>query len=130
MRTAVLVSGSREWTDRSTIYERLSRYPQGRGTILIHGDAMGADIIAGMCGGSLSFCVHRHPYYGDKGKAGGEWRNRCMFGALLNQRRFGFDCYVETFPLKPFGGTRNMIKLVRAYNEKTPDPLPLYVYGE
>jgi len=51
-----------------------------------------------------------------------------MFGMLLNYRRFGFDCYVETFPLKPIGGTRNMIKLVRSYNEKMPDPLPLYIY--
>jgi len=51
-----------------------------------------------------------------------------MFGMLLNYRRFGFYCYVETFPLKPIGGTRNMIKLVRSYNEKMPDPLPLYIY--
>lgn len=122
----MLVSGSREWTSEVIIKARLMRYPIG--TILIHGAAKGADRIAGRIGRQLGFIIHEHPYYGDLDTAGGEVRNRCMFGALLNQRRFGCDCYVETFPLKPTGGTRNMIKGVKAFNMKADLPLPLYIY--
>ena len=121
-----MVTGLREWTNKRVMWDRLRQYPPD--TILIHGAACGADLMAVRCGEVLGFNIHSHPYYGDLGKAGGEERNRCMFGALLNQRRFGFHIFVEAFPLRPAGGTRNMIKLVKKYNERTPVNVPLWVY--
>ena len=127
MRTAVLVSGSREWTNHAVVHERLRRYPAG--TILIHGDARGLDRMAAMVGRKLGFNIHSVPYFGDLGLDGGHERNRCMFGGLLNFRRFGFQIFVEAFPLKPTGGTRRMIALVETYNTRAPLPVPLWVYA-
>lgn len=81
-----------------------------------------------MVGRSLKFNIHSIPYFGDLGLAGGHERNRCMFGDLLNKRRFGFAIFVEAFPLKPTGGTQGLIALVENYNTRTPLEVPLWKY--
>ncbi len=113
-RTAVLVTGSRDWTDWSVIANRLKRYPKG--TILIHGGARGADTMAGCIAAAMGFVVHVYPYFSDLEHDGGKERNSCMLDALLNLKRYGFDCYVEAFPTASSRGTRNMIKLVKDTN--------------
>ena len=126
MRTAILASGSREWTDMAVVCSRLNQYPAG--TILIHGDARGLDRIAASVGRTRRFNIHAMPYFRDLGLAGGQERNRCMFGALLNLQRFGFDVFAETFPLRPVGGTQNMIALIKTYNTRSAKPVPLWVF--
>lgn len=114
----MLVTGSRIWTDRKKIYDRLKRYPKG--TILIHGGADGADTIAAEIGRELGFEIHCYPYFRDLKRRGGHERNRCMFGALLNAQRFSFDCYVEAFPKGEAKGTRGCLRIVDTWNEKNP----------
>lgn len=68
----VVITGSRHWTDRRRILQRLMELPDD--TILMHGDCKtGADPIADLCGRALGFTVQKFP-------AGWKW-NR---GTLLN----------------------------------------------
>lgn len=128
MRTAVLVSGSRDWMGVDVVYRRLKQHPSG--TILIHGDARGLDKIAGTVGQELGFIVHRFPYFSDLGSAGGPVRNNCMFDQLLNFQRYGFDCHFEAFPLPSGRGTQQLVDHVRRHNLRADKPIPLWVYGE
>jgi hypothetical protein len=114
-RTALLITASREWTDRARMFERLKRYPKG--TILIHGGARGGDLMAASIGRQLGFIIHEYPYFGDLENAGGHARNRCMFAVLLTQQQHGFDCYVEAFPKGKSSGTRGMISHVKTNNK-------------
>jgi len=72
----ILVSGDREWDDIETIHEVLRHFPPG--TILIHGDARGADTIAKLIGEELGFDVRAYPYLSALGRAGGPARNTQM----------------------------------------------------
>ncbi len=109
--TVVIVTGSRGWTDSEPIIARLKRYPAG--TILIHGDARGADTIAANAGRVLCFQVIAHPYFGDIGKAGGPLRNGLMVSLGCCYVEFGYDVFVEAFPLPRSSGTRDLIRQAR-----------------
>lgn len=130
-RTAVLVTGSRDWSDYGPIRERLSLYPEG--TILLHGDCgrlapasrgfgsgvrrfVGADKIAHDIGHGRFNCWPL-PYFDDLGKAGGPKRNECLFRVLLALKESGFASFVEAFPLGASPGTRGMIRIVKSYND-------------
>ncbi len=97
MRTVILVSGAREWTNWRAIKSRLEMHPNE--TILIHGGARGADTIAHRYGLHRKWDCHRVPYFGDLKKLGGRRRNECMLDALLTYANHGFDPYFEAFPL-------------------------------
>ncbi len=137
-RTALLVSGSRNWTNYRAIYARIEQYPAG--TILIHGDCgrklldengqekvfpsgplagqcilIGADWICAQLGSRYGLILHAYPYFRDLGKLGGPKRNECMLAALLNLQDFGFDCCFEAFPMGG-PGTAGMIRLVEKHN--------------
>jgi len=74
----ILVCGDRNWTDHETMWEELSQYPAG--TTIIHGDARGADRMAGEIARKLRMHVLAVPADWDKhGKAAGPIRNRDMF---------------------------------------------------
>lgn len=125
-RTSVLITASREWTNRAVMFDRLKRYPKG--TILIHGGARGGDRIAASIGRSLGFIIHEYPYFGDLEKRGGHVRNDCMLHVLIDHRNFGFDIYVEAFPTPESKGTRDMIDIVRKINAPSAvKPIPLNV---
>lgn len=74
----VLVTGSREWTDRGVIRHALETLP--RDTVIIHGAARGVDRIAGEIATELGFMVEPYPAdWGTYGrKAAGPIRNRQM----------------------------------------------------
>lgn len=132
-RTAVLVTGSREWTDYAPIRERLRLYPEG--TVLLHGDCgrlapaargfgsgarlfVGADkIAAGLGAGYLGFNVWPLPYFEDLGKAGGPRRNEGLVGVLAALWRVGFRSYVEAFPKGASPGTRGCIRIAERVGE-------------
>jgi hypothetical protein len=73
----VLVCGSRDWLDERAIYERLRRFAIG--TVLLHGDARGADRLAAGVGRLLGFVVRAFPADWDRhGKKAGILRNLAM----------------------------------------------------
>ena len=68
--------GDRLWTDRDVIERRLKRLPSG--TIILHGDARGADRLAGEIAQNLGFEVKTARAEWDRGKSAGILRNRLM----------------------------------------------------
>lgn len=74
----VLVCGDREWTDRKTVFFRLSKLPEG--STILNGDCRGADRIAAEVARELGcFTVLDFPADWEKhGKAAGPIRNRQM----------------------------------------------------
>lgn len=103
-RFKIIVTGSRDWTDWATIYQRLNQYPPG--TKLVHGCARGADKIAAYIGRALGFivipvCAEWDVY----GRAAGSIRNRKML------REHPDALVVEAFPQSHSIGTRDMINV-------------------
>lgn len=103
----VIVTGSRDWTDRQKVAEVLSGFPPK--TILIHGGCRGLDQIAGAFGKRFGFVIVELPYFEDE--EGKEARNESMFAmasALLEcgHRVFGF-----AFPLSSSIGTFKAIRI-------------------
>ena len=73
----VLVCGSRDWTDREAIEERLKALPVG--TTIISGAARGADSIAASIGRRLGLEVREFPPEWDRfGRSAGYRRNLAM----------------------------------------------------
>lgn len=76
----VLVTGSRDWTNREAIHRELSKFPPG--TIVVHGAARGADTLADEVAKSLGFEVRPYPVtkqdWEEIGKAAGVLRNSKM----------------------------------------------------
>lgn len=57
----ILVTGSREWTDASTVLSELRNVAEGHDDItLVHGGAQGLDQIAGRWGENLGWTVEEH----------------------------------------------------------------------
>lgn len=125
-RAAVLVTGSREWSDYRAIRDRMKLYPAG--TIVLHGAARGADSIAADLSREFG---HNHwplPYFGDLGKAGGHARNKCLLNLLCTLEGSGFDCSVEAFPMGDSPGTRGCIQTAKVMASTSfRRPLPIYV---
>ncbi len=73
----VIVCGSRDWTNREAIADRLFDLPTD--SVIVHGAAKGADKIAGQEAEKLGLLVEQHPadwdYYG---KRAGFVRNERM----------------------------------------------------
>lgn len=73
----VLVCGDRNWTDQAAIYKRLALLDMS--TVVIHGAARGADVLAGDVASRLGFRVVAVPADWDlHGKSAGIIRNRKM----------------------------------------------------
>lgn len=74
----VLVCGSRDWTSWPLIWETLNGL--GPNTIIVHGDARGADKMAGHVANKLGYEVRPYPAnWSLYGVAAGPRRNRAMF---------------------------------------------------
>lgn len=79
----VLVCGSRTWSDLDPIRERLRQFPPS--TIIIHGAAPGADLIADGLAEYFGFGVEAYPANWQKyGKRAGPMRNIEMLDSEPN----------------------------------------------
>ena len=100
----VLVCGSRGWTDVQTIRSELAALPHD--TILIHGDAEGADRIGGMVGQELGFQVIACPANWSRyGKKAGIIRNQRMLQDYSPDLILAFPRNLDRSP-----GTRHTIE--------------------
>lgn len=113
-RVAILVTGSRAWSDYGTIEKALlrvqGRHPDGVFT-LIHGDAPGADEIAANEAFGHGWTVLPMPAPWDAhGKAAGPARNREMVKVLGCLAACGYECHVLAFPLPESKGTWNCVR--------------------
>jgi YspA, cpYpsA-related SLOG family len=72
----VLVCGSRSWKDARRIRQRLAELP--RSTIVIHGEARGADALADAAARGLGLTVMTFPADWSRGKQAGFERNIAM----------------------------------------------------
>lgn len=112
MDRRLLVTGSRDWTDRQVIYDALkfafNLLGRDRGIILTHGAARGADTLAAQCWERQGMRTHSVPANWDAfGKRAGHLRNQSMveFGAEL--------CLA--FPIgERWSGTRDCMAQARA----------------
>jgi len=108
----VLVCGSRDWTDNEEVWVRLdelNRRLVGGITVLIHGEARGADTFAGEWACERKVHVLSYPAEWTKyGKQAGPIRNRQMLQG-------GQPGLVVAFSeeLRPSSGTWNMVNLAR-----------------
>lgn len=117
-RIAILVTGSRDWTDREAIHDALgqidsrSRLP----LVMIHGDAPGADTIA------REYAEHDGTWHVIAmpalwtlhGKSAGPRRNAEMVEALKLLRDCGYECHVLAFPMPDSRGTWDCVRKARA----------------
>ena len=112
-RYALLVTGSRGWTDRNTIRERLlGHYPvTATSSVLLHGGADGVDTLAAALMAEFFhyWYVEETPYFGWLGKFGGHVRNRFLIQKLKCYRDAGYIARVEAFSLGT-PGTENCIQ--------------------
>lgn len=114
-RFAVVVTGSRDLDDShiEIIDERLMRYP--RGTILLHGAAPGADMLAdGLGANVLRHHPVPHPYFSHLGTRGGHARNALLVALACVYASHGYTVVVEAFPMGESRGTRGCIEKARA----------------
>ncbi len=126
MSQRILICGSREWHDMSTIYRRVEQF--SRDTIVIHGGAKGADQIAGQA--AKAHGLHQavvYPMWDLYGNSAGHKRNAAMLalepslviafslgtngtqGTIDRARKLGIPVEVigsEVQPSKPRGGSR------------------------
>lgn len=81
----ILVTGDRYWLDGRTILKVMKRYPKN--SIVIHGNASGADRLSGFFAKYLGMEVERFPYLGELGRAGGPVRNGHMVARTMHFAR-------------------------------------------
>jgi hypothetical protein len=106
----ILVTGDRNWTNESVIRRILSRFPKG--TIVVHGNARGADSIAGKIAYELQMDVR--PYRADwekYGRAAGPIRNRQMYTTEHPDVVLAFHENIEQSK-----GTKDMIGIAKKGN--------------
>jgi hypothetical protein len=103
----VLVTGARTWTDPEPIRRELARLPAG--SVVIHGDARGADRLAGALAAELGLEVLACPAEWRRyGRAAGLVRNRAMLKEHRPQLVLAFHPALEKAR-----GTKHMVELAR-----------------
>ena len=117
---AYIVCGSRTFQDRSKLTSELSRLVweqcPAKQVVIIHGDASGADRMAGIVARHRGANVIAMPYISALGKSGGPVRNEAMLSVLTALKKVGYDTNVIAFvdkPLEESRGTANMVGLAR-----------------
>ena len=110
----ILVCGSRDWTDREALDDALDRVSDVvRVTEIVHGDARGADRMAGEWAKARGIPVTAFPAdWQNLGRKAGPVRNRVMLD--LSQAQL-----VVAFPLPGSVGTLDMIAVARKAGVKT-----------
>ena len=75
----ILITGSRTWDDRQTMFRTLRDYAGAKDVTLVHGDAKGADRMAGEIAKQFGWTVEVHPADWDThGRSAGPKRNQKM----------------------------------------------------
>lgn len=108
MSRAVLVCGGRDFRDYNLLTSVLDELHREEPIwLVVHGDARGADRLAGLWATCTNVAVHAHPARWDLyGRAAGPIRNRAML-----ESQFSVDLVVAF----PGGhGTEDMVKQARA----------------
>ena len=82
MSIRILVTGSRDWSDRDAVWTALNRAASECGSILVHGACpTGADALADEWATTQpDIYVERHPADWSRGRGAGPERNRHMVG--------------------------------------------------
>lgn len=104
----VLVCGGRNWTDGDTIYNVLSRLAI-KPTLLIEGEARGADSLARLAAEKLGVPVQKFPAkWKQYGRAAGYIRNKQMLDEGKPDMVIAFHNDIDTSK-----GTKMMVELAR-----------------
>lgn len=102
----ILICGDRKWTNRNLIKEKILEYS---GTIIIEGDAKGADRISGEIARELGLEVRVYPAQWEKyGRSAGPIRNRQQFDLENPDLVLAFHNDIENSK-----GTKDMIKYAK-----------------
>lgn len=117
-RVAVLVTGSRRWTDTQALGRALMRcYAPAtncHSCVVIHGDASGADTIADNWAFGLGIPTLPMPAQWDfYGRAAGPRRNESMVEVLTHLKLCGYVCHVLACPLPGSRGTHHCAHLAQ-----------------
>jgi hypothetical protein len=116
MGTRILVTGSRNWSDRNLIIATLKRYDDTHTTLVSGACPTGADLIAEQEAERFGWNIERHPANWDKyGKSAGPRRNQEMVDA-------GADICLA-FPLPDSRGTWDCTRRAIAAN------IPVIIQG-
>lgn len=123
---AVLVTGSRDWTDKDTIATAICAALEGRDeTLVIHGACRGADQIADAVAGANGFAVLRMPAQwernGVRDMKAGTRRNEFMLDVVCSLANCGWEVEVLAFMLPESRGTKHMRRISRACGLKVTD---------
>lgn len=105
----VLICGSREWVNHEAIAAEIHRLynKYGRALVIIHGDARGADRVAGAIAESFGIAVEKYPAdWQHHGKAAGPRRNEQMLTEATPQGVVAFNLGTA--------GTNHMIRIAKA----------------
>jgi len=102
--TKALFCGSRDWFEEWPIEHALKKLPEG--STVIHGDARGADRIAGRLASALGFEVQAFPADWSKGLSAGPVRSQRMLDE-------GNPDVVYAFPTSESRGTWDMVRRAR-----------------
>lgn len=111
----VLVTGDRHWRDWVVVGTVLRSLDQP--FILVHGDAAGADRIAGAIASHMMMGVEPFPALWDRyGRAAGPRRNVQMLTHVLEKQNLGHSVRVIAFhrDLTKSKGTAHMVKMAKA----------------
>lgn len=111
MNQRVLVCGSRHWIDLAAIRQALGAIKANEGIeVVIHGDARGADRLAGIAAAELGIPVLAFPAnWAEHGRAAGAIRNQQMLTE-------GRPTLVLAFPTPESVGTWDMVGRARGAN--------------
>jgi hypothetical protein len=111
MSERVLIFGSRDWTDWKAIEREVRRLRPG--TVVIHGDARGADKMAGHVARTEGFSVVPYPAkWTEFGKAAGPIRNQEMLDEGKPDRALCFHPDLDT--QAPGSGSADMARRLEA----------------
>lgn len=117
MRLAVLVTGSRDWSDRAAVEAALRAVlDEARPTeaVLLHGEAQGADAHADHFARVSRWTVLPMPApWRTLGRAAGPARNTQMVTVLRALKHSGYQCRVLAFPMERSVGTWDCVRKAR-----------------
>jgi hypothetical protein len=111
----ILITGARDWKDKEVISEALAPYKDKR-VLLIHGDCVGADRLAGAVAEELKFELSVHPIKKEDwkryGLGAGPVRNREMVNKTTARKNTGITTIVLAFHdnLDLSKGTKDCVK--------------------
>lgn len=106
----VLICGDRNWSRPEPIRTVLRTFPEG--TVVIHGDAKGADKMAAAIARGMGFKVEAFPAdWRGHGRGAGPIRNKLM---LTEGKPTVVHAFKQHFDFSfASGGTENMVKIAR-----------------